>query len=147
MMAQDKNKPGRKFKPKIMAVRLNETDYWTGDIGDDVKFIHAHYLYDETVHTHICSIVPHYDLRFVGFDFEPSREMSDEEISNLWARISDEYSREVQDDYHHVARIDKIHEGNRRLWEEADDSTDEDLLEGDAFLEQAVDDYPGNPLW
>jgi len=138
----------RKIKPRIMAVRLNETDFWSGDIGDEIKSIHGHYLYDERCLTHICSIQTYYDLRFVGFDFEPiNDDLSDEERDNLHSRILEEYGRECQDDYFLSGRIDKIHDGNRRLFEEADDDTDPDLLEDDAFLRDCSERYQGDPVW
>jgi len=139
--------PVREIKPRIMAVRINETDFWTGDIGDDVSFIHAHYLYDENTVTHICSFQKNYDLRFVGFDFEPSREMSDDERSDLWERIHDEYSREIQDGYYGVRMIDRIHEGNRRLFMEPDSNSPPETLESDELLNEAIEQYVGNPIW
>jgi hypothetical protein len=140
----------REIKPKWMAVRLDETEFWNGDFMDKVESIHAHYLYDENTVTRICSAATNYFLRFVGFDYV-MKEGFEDDSEEVYVTIMDGYASESQDDYYRTSRIDKIpidEKGDRCVFMEWEDmkSWAKDYGEQRVF-DELHEAYSAGPLW
>ncbi len=142
------------IRPRFMAVRIDETRHWTGSIADEVKSIHAHYVYDTHQVTNLCSFQVNYWLSFVGFDFVPARELSDEENEELYYRINDEYTAEDNSKYFVCGGIDKITGDDKKVYLEWDDVKDWEAAEEcetpkgyNELLHVVVDEWCANPLF
>jgi len=133
-----------------MAVRLNETEFWNGEPMEKIKSIHAHYLYDANLVTHICSLQGSYFLHFVGFDFELNEGVVDED-DEIHTWILHGYSVEPQDDYYSSRTIDAIEKGedkDHRLfmdWEEM--KTWAEGYGEKQIIDELHEAYGSNPLW
>jgi hypothetical protein len=140
----------REIKPRWMAVRLNETEFWRGEFMDKVESIHAHYLYDEKTVTRICSAATNYFLRFVGFDYVMKKGFEDDS-EDVYVTIMDGYASESQDDYYRTNRIDKItvdEKGDRCVFMEWKDMKEwaEDYDE-EKIIDDLQEEYRSSPLW
>ena len=137
------------IKPRFVAVRFDETQYWTDDVKSRVKSIHGHYLFDENLVTHCCEITPSYWLRFVGFDLEmedPDTDIPDE----LYDIVHGGYHNgDDNDSYRHCRDIDRIEEGkNKKIFMEGDDL--EPWAEGYGYekvFDEVIEAWNANPLW
>lgn len=142
------------IRPRFMAVRIDETRHWTGDIGEEVESIHAHYVYDTHQVTHLCSFQINYWLSFVGFDFVPKRELSDDENEELHYKIDAEYSAEDNSNYFICGGIDKITGDDKKVYLEWDELKDWEAAEEcdtprgyNDLLHVVTDEWCANPLF
>lgn len=142
--------------PRIIAVRLNETEHWSDNITSRSKNIYGHYLYDENLVTHICSFDKHYFLRFVGYDFESEFDANDPRYEELDMEIMDGYHSDDMDSYYPIQTIDRIPFGDYRTSGEYRTSFLEtmeaqkildDQDGGEArFWDMVVEYFHGNPV-
>jgi hypothetical protein len=66
--------------PDMCIVKLDERDYWVDDmILANTSRIYGVYCFDRRRHVHCCSFEATYELTFLGTQWEPSRELTDEE--------------------------------------------------------------------
>jgi hypothetical protein len=66
--------------PDMCVVKLDERDYWIDDmILANTSRIYGVYCFDRRLHVHCCSLEASYELTFLGTEWEPSRELTDEE--------------------------------------------------------------------
>lgn len=153
-------KSSRTINPKIVAVRINETRYWTDDVRGKVKAIYAHYLFDENLVTHICSFEKNYFLRFVGFDFES--DLEDDEKEKMYTTIEEAYNNgDDQDHYYLIGQIDRIPLGDwnssgeyKKVYFTEDESAkilegcdaDDENDEERKFWDNVFDSFNSNPI-
>ncbi len=140
--------------PKFIVVRLDETEHWAESVRDQVSKIWSHYIYDEHMTTHLCSLQRSYYLRWVGFDIEltdPEDQISEE----LFYIVELGYQGNDLDRYYDCRPFDEVDRGADRKkvltegteadgipsWSKADSSP------YDEAFEDIVDHYRGNPAW
>ena len=147
-MSNQANSP---IHPKFVVVRLDETQYWAEDVRDQVNKIWSHYIYDEHMTTHLCSLQRSYYLRWVGFDIEltdPEAYISEE----LYDIVVAGFAGSDRNSYHDCGPFDrmKLDDDRKKVLSEGDkipswSEDDPDPYE-EAF-EDLVDHYLGNPAW
>ena len=148
------NQTDASIHPKFVVVRLDETEHWAESVRARVKKIWSHYIYDEHMVTHICSLQGSYYLRRVGFDIE---------LADTEAQISEElfdvvvagFAESDRDSYHDCGPFDRMELDDDRKkvltegtevdeipsWSKADPDPYEEAFE------DIVDHYLGNPAW
>jgi len=142
------------IRPRFMAVRIDETRHWTGDVAEEVESIHAHYVYDTHQVTNLCSFQINYWLSFVGFDFVPKRGLSDDEDEELYSKINDGYSSEDNSRYYNCGYIDKIEGEDKKVYLEWDELKDWEAAEEcdtptgyNDLLHVVTEEWCANPLF
>lgn len=135
------------IEPRWIAVRIDETGFWNSDIKNNIKSIHAHYIYDEKSVTYICSSVANYFLHFVGFDLETVEDIGVEE--DVHDRISEGYCCTDNDRYCTERFIESIPLGNdRKVFMEWKDMKEWAEDYGDQkVVDELREAWSENPLW
>lgn len=139
-----------RLRPRIVAVRLDETEHWRKDILAKVKKIWAHYMFNENEHTTCCEATPSYYLRWFDFDVEVKEGMEMDE--DLYDQIYWGFHDCDNDGYYHCRRIDRIPESRREIVAEPGSErmkewVEEDHLSSDKILDRCIEDQIGNPIW
>jgi hypothetical protein len=136
-----------KILPKIGAVRIDETQYWSDDVQEKVDKIYGVYLFDKNQHTHLCELTPSYCLWYMGFavyadglDADELCELEDDMRSN-------DYSEPVT--YMHCSAVDKMDAENFD-WDFNVDHENYDYDDEDSYrdmIDDMMEAYSGNPTW
>jgi hypothetical protein len=106
----------------------------------------------------MCSLIPFYDLRWVGFDIELDS-ISDEISDELYQDIQDGFSSDGNDGYYPTGPLDKIDLAPERKQEldtgdelpSTNPGRSKPDLEYRAACEELhcelIEDYSANPIW
>lgn len=111
----------KKIVPSILAVRMDETEYWVDAFLKkyQIKRVWAVYVYNQNHHTHCCEITPSYELHFVEYQFE--YEDGVEHPDALIDEIDGERYKAQADaepvSYYHTHVIDRIPYRRRARWD------------------------------
>jgi hypothetical protein len=74
--------------PDLYAVKIDERGYWLDPaVLARTKRIYGVYVLDRRQHCHLCSLSASHELHFLGSQWEPVEDLSDEENDDLWDRI------------------------------------------------------------
>ncbi len=95
--------------PDMWIVKDDEREYWIDPtILERTKRIFGVYVFDRRRHVHLCSFDANYECTFLGSQWEPSRELSDEETEELdeLIRAGDRDWQDIK--YFGVAEIDRM---------------------------------------
>jgi len=133
--------------PKIGAVRIDETHYWSEDVQEKVDKVWGIYIFDKNTHTHCCEITPSYCLYNAGFAIE-APELDQDELEELEQDMYAGFCTEPVT-YMHCHSVDKMPEENFD-WD-FHLNEDEYNFDDDDEYQQMMDDmiqyYCGNPTW
>jgi hypothetical protein len=131
--------------PSILAVRMNETEYWVKDFLQkyQIKEVWAVYIYDQNHVVNCCELEPSYELNFVEYQFvyEDGVEHSDETLEEI---DEERYRSQANDErfsYYHCRVINKIPYRRRKQWnrERLHILTQADCREWSLDHEEAID--------
>lgn len=94
--------------PTMVIYKSEEREYWLDPyVLERTKAIYAVYAVNTLRHVHICSITPNYEGYYLGKQYVPSRELSDEENQEVFERITQGSIDENQIEYFDVGLVDR----------------------------------------
>jgi len=106
---------GRDKPPEIVALRLNETNYFKDshgnlpeDLNGKISAIYSVYLYDDTVRTFCCEITPSFFLRWVDVVLDFTDGIEESERDKIYDEMRDVYTRDNSDCYMHISTVEKF---------------------------------------
>ena len=136
-----------KILPKIGAVRIDETSYWSDDVQEKVDKIYGVYLFDKNRCTRLCEFTPSYCLYYMGFAVYAEGLSDDERIELEDEMMGNDHSEPIT--YMHCSRVDKMPEENFD-WDFDYDANDFDFSDDDSYqdlIDEMIEGYSGNPTW
>jgi hypothetical protein len=119
-------------QPDYWLVKIDERQYWHGDISGKTAAIHGVYAFNRNLHVHICSLTPTYEMHFVVTDYEEVDGLSEEQRDSLNCTIL-ENDRSEPVTYMNVWDIKRLLENNpeagSRVTDDLDLDPDEDTFD------------------
>lgn len=95
--------------PDLWIVKIDEREHWVDPmILDRTTRIYGVYVYDKRKHVHCCSFEATYELTFLGSQWEPSRELAEEERDELDESIREGDAQCERVSYWDVHDIDRM---------------------------------------
>lgn len=73
--------------PDMVVVKFPEREYWSDDIQARTKEVYSIYAIDRRKHVHICSVTPSYEAYYIGTEFDPIDDLTDEQGDELHSEI------------------------------------------------------------
>jgi len=101
----------KSVKPSFRFVKIDETEHWNPEfvnsMGEGTKII-ATYAYDETDRTFCCELSPSHWMEYLGTDFFPGRELTDEENEEAYGKILEGESSDDASHYRQCWDVKKL---------------------------------------
>lgn len=94
--------------PEYHIIKLSERAYWNPNIQAQTKEIFGVYAFDRSTATHCCELTPSYCLMYLGADFVPNDDLSDEEREALDTNITEGSCSSDPVIYMHVRDVENL---------------------------------------
>lgn len=137
--------------PDFEVVRIDETKDYHGFDKYGIKKVYGVYLYDKNCVTCCCSFQKDHYLRYVGFAYDVSSDLSDAECERAYDYLLEANEHAETGHYFAASYVERIAEEDRH---EINIFSDEERLEAsedrkayDDLLKATIDHYQGNPIW
>jgi hypothetical protein len=124
-----------KLAPNYCVIRMDETSFWSEEVSSRVESIWGVYAFDRNAHSYLCESTPSYCLRFLGVDYEPLDDLSEDESEYVNVTVLENQYNCDPVSYMHVSTITRMVEADPKCLVEVDDLLEEDTDEFTSIVE------------
>jgi len=124
-----------KLAPNYCVIRMDESSFWSEDVSSRVESIWGVYAFDRNAHSYLCESTPSYCLRFLGVDYEPLDDLSEDESEYVNVTVLENQYNCDPVMYMRASSVDKLIQSDPKCLVEVDDLLEEDTDEFTSLVE------------